>query len=164
MKLFLDHVHNSSYHFLIQQPTTTLTAENGKNMTDNAEIISLDQLDQVKRDFAGRGETLSGWARKNGFMPRHVYDLLNGRTSGKSGESRRIAALLGLRDGEKPVNQEAKLNKTHCSFCGKKLSEDWLLAWQFPDGQKFQLCTDCAASLLKQMQKKKEEKNAYPVQ
>lgn len=61
--------------------------------------ISLMKRQQVKQDFAMRGESIAEWARKHGFAPQYVYDLLAGRTMGTKGEAHRAAVLLGLKEG-----------------------------------------------------------------
>lgn len=68
-------------------------------MRENETVKSLVRRARIKADFIERGESIAGWARKHGFMPRLIYDLLDGRTYGKSGEANRAAVLLGLKEG-----------------------------------------------------------------
>lgn len=56
--------------------------------------------EQVKQELNRNGETVSGWARKNGFLPENVYAVLYGRSKGNWGESHNISVKLGLKDGE----------------------------------------------------------------
>lgn len=53
---------------------------------------------QIKRDFEARGVNMAEWARERGYMPQHVYDVLNGRTLGRRGNAHEIAVLLGLKE------------------------------------------------------------------
>lgn len=57
-------------------------------------------LEQVKQDFRRRGETVTGWARRNGFKPNNVRAVIYGRGKGHWGESHKIAVCLGIKDGE----------------------------------------------------------------
>jgi len=53
--------------------------------------------DQVKAHFRERGQTVSDWAKKNGYAPRAVYLVLNGFSKGKYGQGHEIAIRLGLK-------------------------------------------------------------------
>jgi gp16 family phage-associated protein len=44
------------------------------------------------------GEGVSAWARRNGFRPKAVHDVLSGTRPCIRGESHRIAKALGLFD------------------------------------------------------------------
>lgn len=61
--------------------------------------ISQEQRDQVKTYFEQHGINAANWARERNLAPRHLYDLLNGKTAGTRGESHRAAVLLGLKEG-----------------------------------------------------------------
>lgn len=61
---------------------------------------------EVKDEFARKGICLSSWARQHGIAPRHVYDVLGGRTMGKYGDAHRAAVLLGIKRGELDDNVE----------------------------------------------------------
>ena len=52
---------------------------------------------QVKQQFADRGLSISGWARERGFKCELVYSILNGRTTGRRGQSHAIAIALGMK-------------------------------------------------------------------
>jgi len=54
----------------------------------------------IKGDFEARGVSVAEWARKRGFSPTHVYDVLNGRAAGRRGHAHAIAVALGLKEGE----------------------------------------------------------------
>lgn len=60
--------------------------------------ISQEQRDQVKAYFEQHGINVADWARERNLAPRHLYDLLNGKTAGVRGESRRAAIFCGLRE------------------------------------------------------------------
>lgn len=55
--------------------------------------------EQVKADFVRRGETITGWAKKNGFNPNQVVSVLGGRNKGLYGKAHDIAVRLGIKDG-----------------------------------------------------------------
>jgi len=54
---------------------------------------------EIKKAFADRGLSLSGWAKKNGFNTALVYQVLSGNRKTLRGESHRIAIALGLKEG-----------------------------------------------------------------
>lgn len=56
--------------------------------------------EQALSELRARGETVVGWARKNGFDPRLVRGVIYGNIKGKWGVSHKIAVLLGMKDGE----------------------------------------------------------------
>lgn len=56
-------------------------------------------IKEVNEDLSRRGLSVAEWARKHGVRPMVVYDLLQGRSAGKRGESHRAAVLLGIKDG-----------------------------------------------------------------
>ncbi len=51
----------------------------------------------VREDFFARGETVTGWASRNGFERHAVYAVLSGRTVGRRGAAHRIAVALGIK-------------------------------------------------------------------
>ena len=57
-------------------------------------------LEQVKTDFANRGETFSGWAKTHKFKYATVLAVINGTNKGRRGEAHRVAVALGLKEGE----------------------------------------------------------------
>jgi gp16 family phage-associated protein len=56
-------------------------------------------IQQARQDLADRGETLSAWARKNGFNPENVRAVVYGSAKGKWGESHKIAVKMGIKQG-----------------------------------------------------------------
>lgn len=60
---------------------------------------TLKTAEQVRQEFAARGESVVDWAMAHGVKPAAVYHLLNGFTKGGRGESHRAAVLLGLKHG-----------------------------------------------------------------
>lgn len=70
------------------------------NFLEEYKGIHMKTLEQVKKDFRRRGETITGWAKKNGFKPANVRAVIYGRGKGNWGESHKIAVSLGIKDGE----------------------------------------------------------------
>lgn len=58
---------------------------------------------QIKSDFAARGETFEHFAERKGYKVRTVYAVLNGQLKATRGVSHKIAIDLGLKD-ELPVS------------------------------------------------------------
>lgn len=56
--------------------------------------------EEVLAYFATNGISIHGWAINNGLVPSVVYALLNGRLTGRIGESHKAAIKLGLKHGE----------------------------------------------------------------
>lgn len=54
---------------------------------------------QAKNDLLFRGETITGWARKNGFNTESVKKVLSGRSKCLYGEAHKIAVKLGIKQG-----------------------------------------------------------------
>lgn len=52
---------------------------------------------QVKDELISQGITIKQWAESNGYDPRFVYVILDGRIKGKRGKSHEIAVKLGLK-------------------------------------------------------------------
>lgn len=53
--------------------------------------------EQALQEIRGRGQTVTGWARKNGFDMRLVRGVIYGQIKGKWGESHKIAVALGIK-------------------------------------------------------------------
>lgn len=66
-------------------------------MAEEAREAYMAKLQAIKRGFAARGETISGWAERNGFRREEVYAMLAGRTSGRRGRAHALAVALGLK-------------------------------------------------------------------
>lgn len=58
--------------------------------------------EEVKAQFALRGESVRAWAIKNKFSPSLVGEILNANKARKClrGDSHKIAVRLGLKEGE----------------------------------------------------------------
>ncbi|OIR16789.1 hypothetical protein GALL_26090 [mine drainage metagenome] len=54
---------------------------------------------QVLKAMRRRGETITDWAKKNGFPRQQVANVLYGRAKGHWGASHVIAVKLGIKDG-----------------------------------------------------------------
>ena len=60
---------------------------------------------QVREEFARKGLAYSEWARKRGYSPNLIYEILNDNPTNPTrkclrGESHNIAVELGLKEGE----------------------------------------------------------------
>ncbi len=60
----------------------------------------LKSREEVLADFARKGISIRGWAKKHCLSHSVVNGVLNGRLSGRIGESHRAAVMLGIKDGE----------------------------------------------------------------
>jgi len=54
-------------------------------------------ISQVRQQFEAEGVTVRDWARREGFDPAQVYQVLSGRVSCKRGRSHEIAQRLGIK-------------------------------------------------------------------
>lgn len=55
---------------------------------------------EVLKDFEKKGISVRSWALKNGISPSVVHSVLNGRLSGRIGQSHKAAVMLGIKRGE----------------------------------------------------------------
>ena len=55
-------------------------------------------IEEIRNEFSSRGIPVSEWARKEGFSPGLVHQVLSGRSKCVRGESHEIAVVLGLKD------------------------------------------------------------------
>ncbi len=53
--------------------------------------------EQIKQQFRSRGETITEWARRNGYRRTAVYRVLNGQEKGHYGQAHEIAMKLGMK-------------------------------------------------------------------
>ena len=60
---------------------------------------SLRSPEEVRRELAIRGISVSDWARQMGFSPNLVYQVLAGRLRCVRGQAHRVAVALGLKAG-----------------------------------------------------------------
>lgn len=63
-------------------------------------MSQLRTIQQVKDDFAFKGESIAGWARKHSFHPESVKKVLCGKSKCLRGEAHNIAVTLGIKHGE----------------------------------------------------------------
>jgi gp16 family phage-associated protein len=52
---------------------------------------------QIKKDFEAEGISVAQWAREHGYKAHLVYNVVNGLSKYKRGESHRIAVALGIK-------------------------------------------------------------------
>lgn len=69
-------------------------------MTQISTEQRLRECEAIRARFTDRGQSIAEWARRHGVSPSAAYDYLYGRTSGRKGESRKVAELLGHGEGE----------------------------------------------------------------
>lgn len=55
---------------------------------------------EIRAEWLRKGLGQNDWARKHGFNPATVSQVLNGRNRGARGTGHKIAVMLGLKDGE----------------------------------------------------------------
>lgn len=55
---------------------------------------------EIKAEWLRKGVTQNDWARKHGFVPSAVSQVINGKNSARKGTGHKIAVMLGLKDGE----------------------------------------------------------------
>ena len=56
-------------------------------------------IEQVRKEFNYRGESITGWARRNGFNHESVKKVLLGKSKCYRGAAHKIAVKLGIKDG-----------------------------------------------------------------
>lgn len=56
-------------------------------------------IEQAKEEFRFRGESVSDWAKNNGFSPDMVRRVLRGLYKCHRGDAHKIAVKLGIKDG-----------------------------------------------------------------
>lgn len=54
----------------------------------------------VRTEWLRKGTGQNEWARKNGFTPATVSQVITGRNSAARGVGHKIAVLLGIKEGE----------------------------------------------------------------
>jgi gp16 family phage-associated protein len=57
--------------------------------------------DEIKAQFEAQGTSVAQWARDHGYKKHLVYNVLNGLSKYKRGESHRIAVALGIKPDPK---------------------------------------------------------------
>lgn len=53
--------------------------------------------DEIKAEFKSSGDTVTKWAKAQGFNPNSVYQVLNGFSKGNYGKAHDIAVALGMK-------------------------------------------------------------------
>lgn len=66
--------------------------------------------EEVLKEFGRRGISAAEWARRNGFSPTMVYQVLKARNLPMRGQSHRIAVALGMKEGEDEHDFNLKIN------------------------------------------------------
>lgn len=57
------------------------------------------RADEIRREFARQGVSISSWARAHGYSSQLVYQVLAGRKRCVRGQCHQIAVRLGLKEG-----------------------------------------------------------------
>lgn len=70
----------------------------------------LKKAERIKQAFRDRGQTISEFARANGWTPHAVYRVLNGFDKANYGKAHDIAVKLGMKEGGNlmPSDQERR--------------------------------------------------------
>lgn len=55
---------------------------------------------EIRAEWLRKGLGQNEWARKHGFNPVTVSQVLNGKNNGSRGQGHKIAIALGIKDGE----------------------------------------------------------------
>lgn len=55
---------------------------------------------EVQAEWLRKGLGQNDWARRHGFSPATVSQVLNGTNKATRGDGHKIAVLLGIKDGE----------------------------------------------------------------
>jgi gp16 family phage-associated protein len=55
---------------------------------------------EIKDEWIRKGLGQNDWARRHGFHPATVSQVLNGINKATKGDGHRIAVMLGIKDGE----------------------------------------------------------------
>lgn len=63
-------------------------------------VATLKTPEQIRAEFAHKGQSIRGWALANDLNPAIVWGLLHGRYTGRIGKSHRAAVKLGMKHGE----------------------------------------------------------------
>ena len=63
------------------------------------EESSLRSPDEIRKELAYRGISISEWARDMGFSPGLVHQVLAGRLKCVRGQAHKVAVVLGLKSG-----------------------------------------------------------------
>ncbi len=55
---------------------------------------------EIRAEWLRKGLGQNDWARRHGFNPATVSQVLNGKNTGARGAGHKIAVMLGIKDGE----------------------------------------------------------------
>ena len=55
---------------------------------------------EIRAEWLRKGLGQNDWARRNGFNPATVSQVLTGKNTGARGKGHQIAVFLGIKDGE----------------------------------------------------------------
>lgn len=55
---------------------------------------------EIKAEWLRKGLGQNDWARRHGFSPATVSQVLNGTNKASRGDGHKIAVMLGIKDGE----------------------------------------------------------------
>ena len=72
----------------------------GLNSTNIHYMKQIYTPDEIRKEFAKKGLSISEWARSKGYSTSLVYQVLTGQKKALRGQSHRIAVSLGLKEGE----------------------------------------------------------------
>lgn len=54
---------------------------------------------EIRAEWLRKGLGQNDWARRHGFKPATVCQVMNGKNSGARGTGHKIAVMLGIKDG-----------------------------------------------------------------
>jgi gp16 family phage-associated protein len=60
---------------------------------------TMKSIEQVRKEFADSGMSVTRWAISHGLSPQAVFDILRGKRLGKRGDGHKAAVLLGIKKG-----------------------------------------------------------------
>ena len=63
----------------------------------NSRTVNCKTQHEIRAQFIAQGICIAEWARKNGYTPNLVYDIISGRKKCMRGQSHQIAVSLGLK-------------------------------------------------------------------
>ncbi|MTV41680.1 DNA-binding protein [Duganella radicis] len=66
---------------------------------------------EVIKEFGLRGISAAEWARRNGFSPTMVYQVLRSPNIPNRGQSHRIAVALGMKEGHADHDFDLKITQ-----------------------------------------------------
>jgi gp16 family phage-associated protein len=69
---------------------------------------------EVIKEFQLRGISAADWARRNGFSPTMVYQVLRSHNIPSRGQSHRIAVALGMKEGHEEHDYDLKIKQIQC--------------------------------------------------